>query len=69
MVTEVNHFTIVVLLYDHVPLSEAVWEERCRGQLGACGLKLGHIAMYITELLIFGRAKKKFTVLKFQGYK
>jgi len=21
-------------------LSEAVWEERCRGRLGACGLKL-----------------------------
>jgi len=32
-------------------------------------LEMGHIAMYITVLLIFGRAKKKFIVLNFQGYK
>jgi len=32
---------------------------------GCMWLEMGHIAMYITVLLIFGRAKK-FIVLKFQ---
>jgi len=69
MVTEVSHFTIVVLLYDMYRYCQRLYGRRGAEDNWCMWLEMGHIAMYITVLLIFGRAKKKFIVLNFQGYK